>query len=426
MSTILVDKFFLMKKILFCTITAAILLSSFKKNILSASPSASGNSIVEWNLITVNATKKAGFNSNLGSRIEAIEAIAVYDAVNSISHIGTSYHFYKTLSGEASAEAAAVQAAHDVLTNYFPSQKNFLDSALINSLKTIEGKDIENGQAIGAASATDIIALRVNDGSEPNVGYPGPAKPGIGEYRPTPSGFAPGINQQWGKIKPFVLLATNQFRPGPPPAPGTEAFKKALDEVAELGSANSTKRTTEQTHIAQFYKQDAELTVNEAARELVTRHKTSLEDAAFIFLFTDIAEADARIAIWDAKYTYLFWRPVTALNADKDGAVTNNYSAWTPLLSTPPHPSYICGHCGTVTAGFAILRKFFGDKNEYQLHSTTQGEAARTLQSLSAGESENRWSRVYGGIHYQFDNDASQKLGGQVAEFILSKGPKKN
>ncbi len=142
-------------------------------------------------------------------------------------------------------------------------------------------------------------------------------------------------------------------------------------------------------------------------------------------MLTDIAEADARIAIWDAKYFYLFWRPVTALNADKDGVVTNNYTAWTPLLSTPPHPSYPCGHCGTVTAGFVVLRKFFGDKNSYQLHTTTPGEEPRTLKSLSDGESENRWSRVYGGIHYDFDNAASQILGQQVADFVLTKGPGK-
>jgi hypothetical protein len=414
-----------MKKLLL-TIIIIDGLFSFKSNEATAQQSSTGGLIVEWNLITVNATKKAGFNSNLGSRIEAIEAIAVYDAVNSIKHIGTPYHYYKAPAGGASAEAAAARAAHDVLLNYFPSQKNFLDSVLANSLKTSTGGAIISGQEVGAASAADIISLRTNDGAEPNVGYPGPLKPGLGEYRPTPAAFAPGINQQWGKVKPFILTATNQFRPAPPPPLSSDEFKKALHEVAELGSANSSSRTQEQTHIAQFYKQDAELTVNEAARELIGHHGSSLEEAALIFLLTDIAEADARIAIWDAKYFYLFWRPVTALNADKDGAVTNNYSEWNPLLSTPPHPSYPCGHCGTVTAGFAVLRHFFGDKNEYQLHTTTPGEVPRTLQSLSSGESENRWSRIYGGIHYQFDNDASQKLGEQVAEYVLAKGPKKS
>ncbi|HTE00393.1 MAG TPA: vanadium-dependent haloperoxidase [Mucilaginibacter sp.] len=385
---------------------------------------ASADVITDWNLITVKATKVAKYNSNLGSRIEAIEAIAVYDAVNSIKKIGTPYHYYAPPSGPTSAQAAAAQAAHDVLVNYFPAQKPSLDSALTSSLSLVNDGPADKGQAIGAASAADIIALRANDGSDPNVGYPGPAKPGVGQYRPTPAGFVPGINQQWGTVKPFLLKSNTQFRPAAPPPLGSDEFKKALALVDELGSSKSTKRTEDQTHIAQFYKQDAELTVNEAARALAIAHKTPIEVNALAFVLADIAEADARIGLWDAKYNYLLWRPVTALNADADGGVTNNYAKWTPLLSTPPHPSYPCGHCGTVTAGFEVLKKFYGDDNTIELHTTTPGEPARTIKSLSDGELENGWSRVYGGIHYSFENDAAQKLGRQVADYVLKNGPK--
>ncbi len=388
--------------------------------------SASADVITDWNLITVKATKVAKYNSNLGSRIEAIEAIAVYDAVNAIKHIGTPYHFYAPPSGPASAQAAVAQAAHDVLVNYFPAQKSHIDSALVNSLSLVNDGPVDAGKAVGAASAADIIALRAHDGADPNVGYPGPAKPGTGQYRPTPSGFIPGINQQWGTVKPFLLKTNTQFRPVAPPAAGTDDFKKALALVDKLGSSTSANRTEDQTHIAQFYKQDAELTVNEAARALAIAHKTSLEVNALAFVLADIAEADARIAIWDGKYNYLLWRPVTALNADADGGVTNNYTKWKPLLETPPHPSYPCGHCGTVTAGFEVLKKFYGDKDTIQLHTTTPGEPARTIKSLSNGEWENGWSRIYGGIHYTFENDAAQKLGKQVADYVLVNGPKEN
>lgn len=384
---------------------------------------ACANVISNWNKITVAATKIAGYNSNLGSRIEAIEAIAVYDAVNAVKHFGTPYHYAAQLKGPASAEAAAAQAAHDVLAHYFPAQKALFDSALAASLAALHDGPAGYGPATGTAAAADIIALRANDGAEPNVGYPGPAKPGVGQYRPTPSSFAPGINQQWGNVKPFLLGSANQFRPGPPPAPGTAAFKKALDETVAWGGAKSNLRTEDQTHIAQFYKQDAELTVNEAARLLVEQSHTTLEKSALVFLLVDIAEADARIAIWDAKYYYLFWRPVTAMNADADGSVTNNYSAWTPLLVTPPHPSYPCGHCGTVNAGFEVLKRFFGDKHTLELHTSTDGEPARVITSLTQGEEENSHSRIFGGIHYPFDNEASQKLGNQVAKFVLAQGP---
>jgi hypothetical protein len=389
------------------------------------SKSVKADVITDWNLITVKTTKVAKYNSNLASRIEAIEAIAVYDAVNSIKHFGTPYHFYAPPAGPASAQAAVAQAAHDVLVNYFPAQKPALDSALTSNLSLVNDGPADKGSVVGAASAADIIALRANDGSDPNIGYPGPVKPGIGQYRPTPPALAPGVNQQWGKVKTFLLSADDQFRPAPPPAVGSDTYKKALAVVAELGSSTSTKRTDEQTHIAQFYKQDAELTVNEAARALAIAHKTPLELNALIFVLTDIAEADARIAIWDAKYYYLFWRPATSLNADEDGGISNNYAKWTPLIATPPHPSYPCGHCGTVQAGFDVLKKFYGDKNSIELHTTTPGEPIRTIKSLSDGESENSWSRIYGGIHYLFDNAASTKLGKQVADYVLANGPKR-
>jgi hypothetical protein len=247
--------------------------------------------------------------------------------------------------------------------------------------------------------------------------------PELGEWRPTPSAFGAGINEQWGSVTPFVLSSGKQFRPPPPPAVGSLEYNLALAEVKDIGSVSNDVRTVDQTHIAQFYKQDAELTVNEAARELALAHGTSLEENALLFVLIDIAAADARIAVWDAKYTYLFWRPVTALNANADGSVTNNYSAWTPLIVTPAHPDYPSGHSGTVDAGFAILQLFFGDENNLTLHTTTPGEPARTITRLSQGNSENGLSRIYGGIHFSFDNERGQRLGHDVAEYVVLHGP---
>jgi hypothetical protein len=384
-----------------------------------------GNLIIQWNLITLKIAKKANQNSNLASRTAAIEAIAVYDAVNSIKHFGTSYHYFVAPTGAASAQAAVAQAAHDVLVNYFPDQKTFIDSALNSSLQNINDGSIENGQKVGAAAAADIIALRANDGSSPLTTYAGPANPGVGAYRPTPGKFAPGIDVEWGNVKPFLLKDGKQFLPEPPPAIGSDKYKKALAEVAEIGEIKSTKRTEDQTHIAQFYKQDAELTVNEGLRELASINNTSLEQNALIFVLVDIAEADARIEIWGGKYGYLFWRPVTALNASADGSV-KDYTKWTPLINTPPHPSYPSGHSATVTAGYEILKKFFGDKNRLELHTTTPGEPARVVASLSILEWENGYSRVYGGIHYPFENSAAQNVGRKIADYVLANGPRKN
>ena len=382
--------------------------------------------ITDWNQETLLAAKKAGLNSNLTSRIVAIESIAVYDALNSIHPFGSPYHYFKPPAKAASPTAAIVQAAHDVLVYYFPAQRNYFDSLLQATVLNLQDGPVTTGQNVGAGAALSIINFRRNDGSSPNRSYPVPQLLQPGVYRATPANFQEGINEQWGKVRPFLLKSPQQFRPGPPPVTDTKAFDSALKQVQEIGRLESKTRTEAQTHIARFYMQDAELTVNEAARSLaLSQKKSSLNDHALVLMLTAIAEADARIAIWDAKYYYLFWRPVTALNADPDGAVTNNYSVWSPLLSTPPHPSYPCGHCGTVTAGFAILRHFWGDTNNIVLHTTTPEEAPRKITALSVAEKENSLSRIYGGIHYSFDVSAAEKLGQQVAEYVLTVGPKK-
>ena len=408
------------------TLLFATIISGFiGSNNVSAQQGKPGDVIIQWNLITLKTAKIAKQNSNLASRTAAIEAIAVYDAVNSIKHFGTPYHYYNASTGRASAQAAVAQAAHDVLVNYFPDQKPSLDSALTNSLQGITDGPVENGKKIGAAAAADIIALRANDGSSPLTTYAGPEKAVVGAYRPTPGKFAPGIDVEWGSVKPFLLKNSKQFLPEPPPAIGSDEYKKALAEVAEIGQIKSTKRTEDQTNIAQFYKQDAELTVNEGLRELAASHGTSLEENALIFALTDIAEADARIEVWGGKYGYLFWRPVTALNAEADGSV-KDYTKWTPLITTPAHPSYPSGHSATVTAGYEVLKKFFGDKNRLELHTTTPGEPACIVESLSVIEWENGYSRIYGGIHYAFENSAAQSIGRKVAGYVLANGPKKD
>jgi len=411
---------FKMKKILQFIILIGVTLFLFKN---ASAASSQPDAVVTWNLITVKATKAAGFNSNLGSRIEAIEAIAVYDAVNSVKHIGTPYHYYVPVKGKASLQATVIYAAHAVLVNYFPAQKPALDSALDNSIKAITDGPVGSAQSVGEASAADIIALRANDGSSPLTTYAGPASPGVGQYRPTPGKFAPGIDVEWGNVKPFILKSSKQFLPEAPPAIGSDEYKKALAEVEGIGEIKSTTRTEDQTHIAQFYKQDAELTVNEGARLLAINNGTSLEKNALIFVLVDIAEADARIEVWGGKYGYLFWRPVTALNADSTGAV-KSYTKWTPLINTPAHPSYPSGHSATIAAGYDVLKAFYGDNNKLELHTTTAGEPTRLVESISKIEWENGYSRIYGGIHYPFENTAAQNIGHKIAAYTLTNGPK--
>ena len=398
--------------------------------------------ITDWNLSSIQVSKAqapfsgTALNTNLASRIHAIESIAVYNAVNSILQYGSAYGGYSVPApNTASPEAAAAKAARDVLVNYFPTQAATLDSLYANSLSAIpDGQAKTDGIAAGAAAASHIIALRASDGSSPNVNYPGPASPGVGVYQLTPNippatvppfTFNPGINQQWSTVTPFVLTSPSQFRPAPPPAAGSATYNKALAQVKTYGDPTNSRHTAELEHIAQFYKQDAEILDNEAARLLSASHSLSLADNALLFATLDIAIADTRIAEWDAKYFYLAWRPITALNADGTGAVTNNYAAWKPAIVTPNHPSYPSGHSGTVVA-IEILKDYFGDFNTLTLHTTTAGEPARTVTSLTQIEADNGLSRIYGGIHFSYDNEAGQTLGQNVAAYVLTHGPQLN
>lgn len=204
--------------------------------------------VTDWNKITFETVKAGGYNSNLGTRVGAIASIAVYDAANAASHFGTPYHFSSLSADPASAPAAAAQAARDVLVSFFPAQQTTIETKLAATLSSIpDGPEKARGIALGSASAAAILALRAEDGSSPNVTYPGPAAPGVGEWRPTPGAaagsFPPGINKQWGGVKPFVLPSSGIFRAPPPPAVGTPEYQAALTEVESIGKSSSTLRT---------------------------------------------------------------------------------------------------------------------------------------------------------------------------------------
>jgi membrane-associated phospholipid phosphatase len=433
---------------------------------LLPSPQASADEITNWNKITIEATKGGvnpadfdlpgqpvvgpGLNSNLATRVHAIEAIAVYDAVNAIAPIGAPYGgFSASVSRPAAAETAVAQAAYDVLLNVpglsasqtaaLQAQRPVLDQLLQKTLSAVTDRSAQaNGVALGHFAAGHILAVRKADKSFPNesytpAGWPG-VNPGAGQWRPTPAvsvaSLQPGINQQWGSVTPFALTSDDQFRPQPPPAIGKPEYAAALKRVEAIGSATSTVRTADQAHIAQFYKQDAELTVNEAARLLAEGSRNSLAQNALVFALLDIATADARFATWDAKYAYRLWRPVASINAAQlshgdykvDLPATFDYSsaaAWKPLLDTPPHPSYVAGHAATVAAGIEVLKKYFGDRHTLTLHTATPNEPARTVAGLSRIIEENGLSRLYGGIHYPFDISEGNRLGGKVADFVL-------
>jgi hypothetical protein len=323
--------------------------------------------VLDWNATLLNAIYEDKTTPPVASRNMAITQTAVFDAINSITGTYKNYHFTGTAPTIVSAEAAAVSAAHQVLINLYPGQKSYFDNALTASLAEItDGTAEDNGVTFGRTVADDILTLRSADGSSNTITY----TPGTnaGQWQPTSPGFAPALLPQWGQVTPFALTSGDKFRPDGTPALNSAEYTTEFNQVKDLGSKNSTNRTAEQSQIAKFWADGSGTFTppghwNQIAQNVAATKGNSLVDNARVFALLNISLADAGIAAWDAKYTYNFWRPITAIqNADSDGnANTIADASWTPLLTTPPFPEYVSGHSTFSGAAETILTGLLGN-----------------------------------------------------------------
>ena len=381
----------------------------------------SGQLVVDWNqeLIAIAGSPGAQPATVHPTRSFAILQAAEYDAVTSITRQDAPYLFSVPAPRDARPDAAADQAAHDVLTALYPSMKTGLDSMLSGELAVIpDGRGKRDGIRVGAAVAGQLIRLRSLDGS---AVPPPPFVPGSqpGDYRPTPPNFPAPVFTNWGSITPFVLRSGQQFRPAPPAPVTSAAYAAALNEVKSLGQDSSTTRTADQTAAAKFWA-SAPIwnTWNEVAQNLAVERHASLERTATVFANLDLALADATIGLYDAKYHYQVWRPVTAIRLGDtigNSGITGDPN-WTPLAVTAADPSYPGAHSTISQAAATVLAAFYGDRHPLAI---TLGGATRTFGSLQAAADEAGLSRIFAGQHTRIDHQAGQRLGAQVAEFVL-------
>jgi membrane-associated phospholipid phosphatase len=387
----------------------------------------SANVVLEWNQLALHAVGQARLSPVFVSRDLAITQAAVYDAVAAIDRSFEPYHAHVKASRGASLEAAAAQAAHDTLTALFPTQASTFDSALAADLAGIPPGRARQGTEVGSEVARQILDWRSTDGSVPDPNAP-PYVPGTdpGDWRPTPPAFLPALAPQWPQVTPFALTSGAQFRPDAPPALDSAAYAAAFDEVKDLGRADSTTRTDEQTQIAKFWNDGLGTAFamgywNRIAQQVATDQGLSLVQDARLFALLNIAEADAIISCWDAKYTYNLWRPVTAIQAaDTDGNPDTGADAgWTPLLVTPNFPSYTSAHSTVSGAAAGVLTALFGADHHFTVSADGLPGVTRSFDSFGAAAAEAGQSRIYGGIHYQFDNVAGQQLGHSVADYVV-------
>ena len=379
--------------------------------------------VVQWNqeLQKVLVAPGAQPASIHPTRTMAITQIAVYDAVNGI--VGHRHPFLVDVNGprSASPEAAAASAARTALDALLPSQQSTIDSFFQSSLAQIgSGRRVDKGIAYGEKVADAVLAARANDGSDATAPVFMPLS-GPGEYQLTAPAFAPAGFTQTAHVKPFVLNSAKQFRAPAPPALGSAVYATDFNQVKSLGRLNSTTRTADQTAIGKFWGAAPIWIVwNQVADQAATASGNSLAHNARLFAALDTTLADGAIALYDSKYAYHRWRPITAITAtDQGNPNTTADPTWLPLANTANDPSYPGAHAEFSQAAATVLENFFGtDAFSFSL-SNPSVNITRSFRSFSQAANEASESRIFAGQHFQYDQNAGQAQGSRVAAFVL-------
>ncbi len=379
---------------------------------------AMADAVTEWNEKALAAATQAKQLPFVSTRTMALVHTAMFDAVNSIEGRCAPYKFKVSAPAGSSSEAAVVAAAHAVLLSLFPEQKADLDAAYAASLARIpEGSGKTAGIGVGEEIAVKILALRASDGSDAPNTYKPATTPGA--YIPT----ALPIGSHWGNVTPWVMKRGSQFRPAPPPVLNGPVWARDYNEIKDLGAKKSTMRTAEQTDIAHFW-----ILAGPASWEPIVRHMAltpgrSLIQNARLFALVEIAAADAYIAVFDGKYTFQFWRPITAIrNGDINGnAATTRVPDWEPSIDTPLHPEYPCAHCITSAAVATVLESEFGNGAipVVTMSSPTAPGVTRKWTRIWDWADEISAARIYGGIHYRNSTVVGQAMGKKIGELAF-------
>ena len=435
-----------------------------------------------WNRVAIDASgldhtpvapgEDRVFGEQLGpgraSRAMAIVHIAMFDVIVAIAPV---YQSYSGISAprHVSVDAAMAQAAHDTIAALYPSQRTALDALLADDLDQIKGSSASekaNGIALGQRVAAAVLALRADDGSqhpELRVGVDYITSNQPGKWRQDPVSLSPlALGAVWGDVDPFVIKSAARFRVPAPPPMTSHRYTVAFNEAKLFGGdgiVTQTIRTPEQTEIGTYWAYDGTPSLcapprlyNQIAMQIAESRGTSTLDLARLMALINVAMADAAIAIWDSKYHYEFWRPITGIREASPGTGPTSAGDGNPATSgdptfmplgapasnlhgpnfTPPFPAYPSGHAGFGGALFQTLRNFYRtDRIAFtfvsdELNGKTLDHNGnvrplrpRSFSSLSQAEEENGQSRIYLGIHWEFDKTEGIAQGRRVADYVF-------
>ena len=406
------------------------------------------NTVQQWNKIAEDTVVASGAFQGEGEVYMSYTATAVYDAVVAIEGGYEPYGPAISAPPGASVDCAVIEAAYRTLFHYFSSNATLvgiLNGHYSDALSNLNGCTADGGKGttVGLAAANSIIALRSGDRHLTPIGTTSSFEtkdPGPGVWRLTPP-FAVAQTPWLGSVQPFLLKSPGQFKTEPPTPLTSREWVRAFNEVKTYGRATNSPRTAEQTAIARFYTANVIRQFNIAARDLATAHVLSLLPTARLLAMVNTASADALMSVLNAKYRFLFWRPVTAIDptavtADAYGPIpgfddgnpaTAEEPGWRPLVATPNHPEYPGAHGTNTSAVAEVFSEFLGTDNiDLDLHGFDAAgppgnlNAVRHYKTADELRSEVVNARLWGGIHYRFSSEAGVQLGRKVAHYGLN------
>jgi hypothetical protein len=378
----------------------------------------------DWNVIALQEAVMAGRPGGAPAIDIATVHAAMYDAVQAIEQDYEPYRVVDVPNATGSPVAAAAKAARDVLVYRFPARADAINTIYVNYLIANNIDPTDPGIAVGTYVAGKLLAYRSCDGSLPVPVATFTGGTGIGQWRPTGPGFSPmNPGEYLGQVTPFFMTRPTQFRVAPPPAVASKHYARDYNEVKLYGAKIGSLRTPDQTDLANFWAGNTFAAVLSGVRNVASANVDNVSDSSRLFALVTMSQADTLIGVWDAKFHYNYWRPITAIrNGDADGnPATVGDATWDSLITNPPYPDYTSGANGVSSAAMYSLEHILEtDSVEFSMTTTNTGptnQDTRNYTSFSQAIQEVVDARVLLGIHFRFADEASRDLGKDVVKW---------
>ena len=386
---------------------------------LLLSHAALADAVLDWNEIALAQAAESGQIAPDATRTLAMVHVAIFDAVDAIDRRYEPYAHKGRAPADASTDAAVASAAYTVLIGLFPSKTQSIEDAYRTAIASIpdsahKSAGIEAGRQVGA----ECLQMRSHDGTGLANTYTSQTAAGV--YIPT----ALSVATEWPAVQPWFIGKGARFRPGPPPPLKSEQWTRDFQEIRNIGGRQSTQRTEAQTETARFWTITGPASWNPIVRSFASAKTMSPVERARLFALTNMAASDAFIAVFDAKYAYHFWRPITAIRrADIDGNdATEADRSWLPLIETPMHPEYPCAHCISSAAVGAVLEAQFGEGEVAPVAMTSAAVPGVTHRWTKISDYVNEVSnaRIWGGVHYRSSTQVGRAMGTRIGQLAVA------